>query len=64
MADHDARIDAVKQQLPSVQQLFANWPTALPQLLGAAYADADLYETSGFDDPRLVLYTGVSLGRR
>lgn len=62
MVDRDAAIDAVRQQLPSVQQLFAGWPSALPELPGAAYANADLYETSGFDDPRLVLYTGISRG--
>ncbi|MGW1288389.1 hypothetical protein ACWD4N_33090 [Streptomyces sp. NPDC002586] len=62
MVDHDAAIDAAKQQLPSAQQLFAGWPAVLPQLPGAAYADADLYETSGFGDPRLVLYTGISRG--
>ncbi|MFD0386433.1 hypothetical protein ACFQ2B_40260, partial [Streptomyces stramineus] len=26
----------------------------------AAHGEADLYETGGFDDPRLVLYTGTS----
>jgi len=57
---HDAAIDAVKQQLPSAEQLFAGWPTAVPSVPGAVYADVDLYQTGGFEDPRLVLYTGVS----
>ncbi|MFI8944801.1 hypothetical protein [Streptomyces syringium] len=26
---------------------------------GAVHADVDLHETGGFEDPRLVLYTGV-----
>lgn len=26
----------------------------------AVYTDVDLYQTGGFEDPRLVLYTGVS----
>ncbi|GAA3312248.1 hypothetical protein [Streptomyces cinereospinus] len=58
--NHDAAIDAVKRQLPSAQQLFAGWPAAVPSVPGAVYADVDLYQTGGFEDPRLVLYTGVS----
>ncbi|MCX4411600.1 hypothetical protein OG840_61660 [Streptomyces sp. NBC_01764] len=60
MSNHDAAIDAVRRQLPSAEQLFAGWPTALPSVPGAVYADVDLYQTGGFEDPRLVLYTGVS----
>ncbi|MFI9311241.1 hypothetical protein [Streptomyces triculaminicus] len=56
----DAAIDAVKRQLPSAEQLFAGWPAAVPPVPGAVYADVDLYQTGGFEDPRLVLYTGVS----
>lgn len=58
--DHDAAIDAVKQQLPSAEQVFAMWPAAVPTGPFAVYGDVDLYQTGGFEDPRLVLYTGVS----
>lgn len=57
---HDAAIEAVKEQLPSVAQVFAGWPTAVPLGPFAVYADIDVYQTGGFEDPRLVLYTGVS----
>ncbi|MFI6689692.1 hypothetical protein [Streptomyces sp. NPDC050485] len=60
--DHNAAIEAIKQRLPSVQQLLADWPAGLPQLPAATYATADLCETRGFDDPRLVLYTGITRG--
>ncbi|GAA2964954.1 hypothetical protein [Kitasatospora cinereorecta] len=59
-SSHDADIDAVKRQLPSAEQLLAGWPAAVPSVPGAVYADVDLYQTGGFQDPRLVLYTGVS----
>ncbi|MGW2109408.1 hypothetical protein [Streptomyces sp. NPDC001948] len=58
--DHRAAIEAAKEQIPSVEQLFLGWPTTGPQMANAAHAEAELYETSGFDDPRLVLYTGIS----
>lgn len=58
--NHDAAIDAVKQQLPSAAQVFAGWPAAMPLGPFAVYGDVDLYQTGGFEDPRLVLYTGVS----
>jgi hypothetical protein len=58
--NHDAAIEAVKQQLPSAEQLFAGWPTAETSVPGAVYTNVDLYQTGGFEDPRLVLYTGVS----
>ncbi|MEW1926399.1 hypothetical protein [Streptomyces sp. NPDC088360] len=60
MSNHDAAIDTVKQQLPTAEQVFAGWPAAVPSVPGAVYADVDLYQTGGFEDPRLVLYTGVS----
>ncbi|MDX2692180.1 hypothetical protein [Streptomyces ipomoeae] len=60
MSGHDAAIEAVKQQLPSAEQLFAGWPTVDTAVPGAVYTDVDLYQTGGFKDPRLVLYTGVS----
>lgn len=56
-----AAIEAAKQLIMSAQQQFADWPMAKPQIPGAVHTDVDLYETSGFDDPRLVLYTGISL---
>ncbi|MFE4829820.1 hypothetical protein [Streptomyces sp. NPDC056672] len=56
---HDAAIDAVRQQIPSVAQVFAMWPAAVPTGPFAVYGDVDLYQTGGFEDPRLVLYTGV-----
>ncbi|MFJ8896703.1 hypothetical protein ACIRCZ_19125 [Leifsonia sp. NPDC102414] len=58
--NHDAAIDAVKEQLPSATQVFAKWPAAVPTGPFALYGDVDLYQTGGFEDPRLVLYTGVS----
>ncbi|GAA0902879.1 MULTISPECIES: hypothetical protein [Streptomyces violaceusniger group] len=58
--NHDAAIDAVKRQLPSMEQAFAGWPTAMPAGPFDVYGDVDLYQTGGFEDPRLVLYTGVS----
>ncbi|MFJ3914377.1 hypothetical protein [Streptomyces vinaceus] len=60
MSNHDAAIEAAKQQLPSAEQLFAKWPATMPPVPGAVYTDIDLYETGGFEDPRLVLYTGIS----
>ncbi|MFD9904029.1 hypothetical protein [Streptomyces sp. NPDC059063] len=57
---HIAAIARVKQQLPTAQQLFAGWPTAKPALPATAYTDADLYAVHGFDDPRLMLYCGIS----
>ncbi|MFB7836247.1 hypothetical protein [Streptomyces sp. NPDC056056] len=58
--DHQAAIEAAKQLIPSVRQLFSGWPATGPYMPNMAHAEADLYETSGFADPRLVLYTGVS----
>ncbi|WP_331732876.1 hypothetical protein OG613_48825 (plasmid) [Streptomyces sp. NBC_00015] len=60
MSNHDAAIEAVKQQLPSAEQVFAGWPRAETSMPGAFYTNVDLYETGGFEDPRLVLYTGIS----
>lgn len=58
--DHQAKIEAVKQQIPSIEGLLKGWPTAAPRMPNAAHGEADLYETGGFDDPRLVLYTGTT----
>ncbi|MFF2926684.1 hypothetical protein ACFVTP_30455 [Streptomyces celluloflavus] len=60
MTGHDAAIEAVKQQIPSVEQLCARWPEMMLPVPGAVHANVDLYQTGGFEDPRLVLYTGVS----
>ncbi|MGA5643266.1 hypothetical protein ACPCTN_31570 [Streptomyces cinereoruber] len=59
MTDHEAAIEAAKRQVPSAEQLFARWPETMPPVPGAVHADVDLHETAGFEDPRLVLYTGV-----
>ncbi|MFD8415489.1 hypothetical protein ACFV2Q_27630 [Streptomyces sp. NPDC059650] len=61
MSDHEAAIAAAKRQIPSAEQLFATWPGAVPPVPSAVYADIDVYETGGFEDPRLVLYTAVSV---
>lgn len=58
--NHDTTIDAVKQKLPSAAQAFPTWPAAMPTGPFALYSDVALYQTGGFEDPRLVLYTGVS----
>ncbi|MFH8410423.1 hypothetical protein ACH4FX_37455 [Streptomyces sp. NPDC018019] len=58
--NHDAAIDTAKRQLPSAAQAFARWPTAVPTGPFALYGDVDVYQTGGFEDPRLVLYTGAS----
>ncbi|MGW1037574.1 hypothetical protein [Streptomyces antibioticus] len=58
--NQDAAIDAVKRQLPSAAQAFATWPAAMPTEPFALYGDIALYQSGGFEDPRLVLYTGVS----
>ncbi|MGW1363044.1 hypothetical protein ACWCQP_37250 [Streptomyces chartreusis] len=60
MSNHDAAIEALKQQIPSAKRFFADWPMATPPLPGAVHADVDMRQTSGFKDPRLVLYTGIS----
>ncbi|OEV12986.1 hypothetical protein [Streptomyces nanshensis] len=59
-ADIDAAIDAAKQQMPSAQELFAGWPAAVPPVPGVVHTDVGLYRTGGFEDPRLVLYTGTT----
>ncbi|UZI34026.1 hypothetical protein [Streptomyces sp. VB1] len=59
-SNHDAVIDAAKRRMPSVEQAFATWPAAMPTGPFALYGDVDLYQSGGFKDPRLVLYTGVS----
>ncbi|MEU3433123.1 hypothetical protein [Streptomyces sp. NPDC006863] len=58
--NHDPAIDAAKQQIPSAEQLFTMWPAAMPMGPFAVYGDVDLYQSGGFEDPHLVLYTGVS----
>ncbi|MFE4304873.1 hypothetical protein ACFRR6_02155 [Streptomyces sp. NPDC056891] len=58
--DHQAAIESAKLRIPSLEQLFQSWPTNRPQMPSVAHTEATLYETRGFDDPRLVLYTGIS----
>ncbi|KAB7835547.1 hypothetical protein [Streptomyces mobaraensis] len=58
--DHQAEIEAVKQQIPSLKKLFEGWLASTPPMPNAVHSEADLYETGGFADPRLVLYTGTS----
>jgi hypothetical protein len=56
--DHRPRIDEIKEQLPTISDLFgAGRPE--PLMPTATFALADLFEVT-FENPRLVLFTGVT----
>lgn len=55
---HEAAIAHAKTQIPPLERLFA--PGAALALPQTAYGEAELHETDGFADRRLVLHTGTS----
>jgi hypothetical protein len=61
--DRDAQVEQIKQRIPTIADLFGDRPGTVPPLPAATFTDGAFLQ-AGFEDPRLVLFTGLSHGRQ